>query len=273
MEFLPYEIEKITQFDLWLPKALGFIGVLVVFWALNYVLRKILKAVLYRTKVHRELIVILVDNVLWLVLWITAFVVAFDYINVDVNAALAGIGFFGVAIGFAAKDSLGNIVAGMMIFWDKPFQVGEWIEVDEKFGQVKTITVRSTRIRTLDNTFIIIPNQTIINSALINHSAEGATRVKIAVSISYDQSIDWARQTLLLLPKEIPFILQEPAPDVIVSNLGDSGVELQLRIWLDDVSKERSVRFKLQELIRKAFAEVDIEIPYPHQTVILKQDK
>lgn len=270
MELFP-EIKTIAEYQNWLPQLGHAVLILVAFWLGNILVRWILRAILSRTKVHQELITILIDNVLWVGIWIAGFVTAFRTFGVDLNSALASIGFLSVAVGFAAKDSLGNIIAGMMIFWDKPFQVGEWIEVEGQLGQVKYITVRSTRIKTLDNTYIILPNQTIINSPLINHSAHGAIRIKIPVSIGYDQSIDWARHTLLELPKDIAAISKEPEPDVVVSNLGDSGIELQLRVWLNDVSKERAIRYQLQEEIRKAFGDVDIEIPYPHRTVIMKK--
>lgn len=270
MEFLPI-LDKLIQYHIWLPK-LGFaILILFGYWIGNLVVRKILKFILLRAKVNHELVSILIDSILWLVIWLIAFVTIFDYFGLDVTGALAGIGFLGVAIGFAARDSLGNIIAGMMIFWDKPFQVGEWIEIEGRLGQVKHITVRSTRIRTLDNTYIIIPNQTIINSPLINHSAYGATRVKIEIGIGYNQAIDLARKTLLKLPKNIETILKDPEPDVIVSSFGESAIELQLRVWIDDVRNERAIRFELQEQISKAFNKAGIEIPYPTRTVFMKK--
>ncbi len=263
--------EIITEIINMGPELINAALILFGFWLFNVVVRWFLRAAFKKANVHSSLVEILIDNVLWLVIWLIAFVVAANYLGLDLLAALTGVGFLSVAVGFAAKDSLGNILSGMLIFWDKPFLVGHWIEVNDRFGEVQDITVRSTRIRTLDNTFIVIPNQNIINSPLINHSINGATRIKIEFSIGYNESIDWTRQTLLEITDSIPEVLQDPAPDVIVRDLGESGIEMQLRVWLTDMSKEQRIRYKLNEEVRKALGDAQIEIAYPHRTVILKK--
>jgi small conductance mechanosensitive channel len=269
---LDFEIASIiTRLTEMLPQLMDAALVLFAFWLFNTIVRWFLRLSFLKASVHSSLVEILIDNVLWILIWIVALIVAANQLGVDLFASLTGVGFLSVAIGFAAKDSLGNIIAGMQIFWDKPFAVGDWIEVEDRFGEVKDITVRTTRIRTLDNTYIIIPNQTIINSPLINHSINGATRIKIVFSIGYGESIDWARQTLLEITSNIQYVLQDPAPDLIVRDLGESGMEMQLRVWLDDMSKEQRVRYKLNEEVRKALGDAQIEIPYPHRTIIMKK--
>lgn len=260
-----------TKFSEILPELFNAVLILFGFWLLNVIVRWFLRHTLNKASVHSSLAEILVDNILWALIWVIAFVIAANYLGVDLFASLTGVGFLSVAIGFAAKDSLGNIIAGIQIFWDKPFAVGDWIEVEGKFGEVKDITVRTTRIRTLDNTYIIIPNQTIINYPLVNHSVNGATRIKILFTIGYQESIDWTRQTILDIASNIQYVLADPAPDVIVRDLGESGIEMQLRVWLDDMSKEQRVRYKLNEEVRKALGDAQIEIPYPHRTVIMKK--
>ena len=269
---LETEITSIaTKFSEILPELFNAVLVLFGFWLFNVIVRWFLRHALNKANVHSSLAEILIDNILWAIIWLIALVVAANYLGLDLFASLTGVGFLSVAIGFAAKDSLGNIVAGIQIFWDKPFSVGDWIEVEEKFGEVVDITVRTTRIRTLDNTFVVIPNQMIINSPLVNHSINGATRIKILFSIGYGESIDWTRQTLLEITGSVPEVLSDPAPDVIVRDLGESGIEMQLRVWLNDMSKEQRVRFKLNEEVRKALGDAQIEIPYPHRTIIMKK--
>lgn len=254
-----------------LPELFNAVLILFGFWLVNVIIRWFLRHALNKADVHSSLAEILIDNILWAILWVVAFVTAANYLGLDLLASLTGVGFLSVAVGFAAKDSLGNIISGIQIFWDKPFSVGDWIEVEGKFGEVKDITVRTTRIRTLDNTYVIIPNQTIINYPLVNHSVNGSTRIKILFTIGYMESIDWTRQTLLQITDSVPEVLQDPAPDVIVRDLGESGIEMQLRVWLNDMSKEQRVRYKLNEEVRKALGDAQIEIPYPHRTVILKK--
>ncbi len=269
---LDIEIASIvTKFTEMLPQLMDAALVLFGFWLFNVIVRWFLRHAFIKASVHSSLVEILIDNVLWAIIWVIAMVTAASYLGIDILATLTGVGFLSVAIGFAAKDSLGNIIAGIQIFWDKPFAVGDWIEVEDKFGEVNDITVRTTRIRTLDNTYVIIPNQTIINSPLINHSINGATRIKIYFTIGYHESIDWTRQTILDIASGVQYVLSDPAPDVIVRNLGESGIEMQLRVWLEDMSKEQRVRYKLNEEVRKALGDAQIEIPYPHRTVIMKK--
>ena len=112
-------------------------------------------------------------------------VMAASQLGINVGAALAGLGVVGLTIGFAAKDSLSNIMAGFLIFWDKPFHVGQWITIAEHYGKIAEITMRTTRLQTRDNKWVIIPNEKVINQILINHSTNGETRLQIPVGIGY----------------------------------------------------------------------------------------
>jgi small-conductance mechanosensitive channel len=177
---------------------------------------------------------------------------------------LQGIGVAGIAIGFASQDALSNIIAGFLISLDKPFRVGDYITHEGRYGCIEEITMRSTRIRTQDNTYVVVPNQKIINDVVIDHSANGNTRVVVNVSIAYKESVVLARAAIL---KEISFmkhILNNPAPDVVVSELSDSGVKLQVRVWIDMASRESSTYFKTTEAVKKALDEAHVEIPFPH---------
>ncbi len=260
-------INSLPKFSLFLEA--GF--VLLVFWIINIILRFALLNILRIAKFNVNLVELLIDDILWLIIWVVAIAFALSRLGVNLSNTFAGVGFIGVAVGLAAKDSIGNIISGVLIFWDKPFAVGDWIEIENKFGQVKDITMRTTRIQTRDNTYVIVPNQNIINSALINHSVGGPTRIKAKVSIGYNESIDWARKVLLEITASMPEVLSKPEPDVIVKDLGESGIELELRVWLDQMAKEQFVHYKLNEEIRKALGDAQIEIPYPYQNVVIKK--
>lgn len=256
-----------------LPSLVSVVSTTAFFFVLYYVTKFPLKTFLKRTGIQETLVRILIHTLYKWTLVLIALLVVLPQLGVDVTAALAGIGILGIAIGFAAKESLANIMAGFVIFSEKLYKTGEWIDVKGHYGQVKNITLRTTRIRTRDNVFVILPNNEIINNPVINSSAEGMLRVSASIGIAYKESVDEARKVLLQYMKGIEGVRSDPPPDVVVNSLGDSSVNLLARIWIDDAGKEISFRFKLIEGCKKALDEAGIEIPYPHREVFINQRK
>jgi small conductance mechanosensitive channel len=254
----------VTRFVAFVPDILAMILILVVFWALFRLTRRPLQAALVRAGLHRKLVELLVNSVYRYSILVFALVMALDQLGVNVGAALAGIGVVGIAIGFAAQDSLSNTIAGFMIFWDKPFEVGDWIEVEDQFGMVQDITLRSTRIRTPRNTYVVIPNQRIIDAVLENHSKQGELRVDVAVGIAYKEDVAAARQVLLTAVSSLPGVRQDPSPSVVVKELGDSSVNLLIRVWVDRGEQIQPTRFILLESAKTALDAASIQIPFPH---------
>ena len=169
---------------------------------------------------EEALIGLLVDNILYYGVMIFGLVMAAAQLGINVGAALAGLGVVGLALAFAAQDSVANVISGIIIFWDKPFEVGDWIKVEEQFGRVNNITLRSTRIRTPRNTYVVIPNKSIIDAVLENLSQHGELRVDVAVGIAYKEDILAARRVLLEAVSGIDTVKSDPAPDVVVDRAG-----------------------------------------------------
>ncbi len=253
-----------TRFVEFLPKFLSAAVILLIFWLAFRLTRAGLSAVLRRAGFHETLVHMLVDNVYRFVLIIFGLVMAADQVGIDVGAALAGIGVAGIAIGFAAQDSLANMIAGFLIFWDKPFQVGDWVTVSEQYGRVSSITMRTTRIRTNNNTFVVIPNKNIIDEVLVNHSKHGETRIEVPVGIAYKESIPEARRVILDAVRSLKGVAEEPPADVVVEGLGSSSVDLKVRVWIDDAAVERPVTFRVLEAAKLALDAAGIQIPFPH---------
>ncbi len=253
-----------------IPDLIAALFILALFWAVYRVTRVPLQAVLERAGLHKTVVGMLVDNVYRLTVFIFGLVMAADQIGINVGAALAGIGVAGIAIGFAAQDSLANIIAGFLIFIDKPFQVGEWVTVADRYGEVNHITMRSTRIRTNRNTYVVIPNRTIIDSVLVNHSKEGVTRIDVPVGIAYKEKVAQAREVILRSVRDLQDVLQKPEPDVVVTELDSSSVNLDVRVWIKDASREQPVYFRVIEASKLALDEAGIEIPYPHLQLFLE---
>ena len=256
-----------------IPDVVVAIVFLVGFW-LAYKLSRIpLKRALSAAGLHRTLVDMLVDSIYRYTLYGFGIVMAAAQLGVNVAAALAGIGVVGLAVGFAAQDSLSNIIAGFLIFIDKPFTVGDWVHVGDQTGEVSEITMRTTRIRTKNNTWVIIPNKTIIDEVLVNHSKHGETRIDVPIGIAYKEYIPQAREVLLKAMEGVEGILKLPPPTVVATGLGASSVDLEVRVWIDRASDEPPVRFAVVEASKLALDAADIEIPFPHLQLFFEDVK
>ena len=253
-----------------LPAVLAAVAILLGFWIFYRLTQGSLRRVLQRAGVHATLVSMLVDRIYRVAVTVFALVMAADQIGINVGAALAGIGVVGLAIGFAAQDSIANIIAGFMIFIDKPFQVGDWVTVADRYGAVSDITMRSTRIRTTRNTYIVIPNKTIIDTVLVNHSKHGETRIDVPIGIAYKENIASAREAVLAAVRTVDGILQTPAPDLVVTELGASSVNMNVRVWIDEASREQPVYHRVMEASKVGLDAAGIEIPYHHMQLFLE---
>jgi len=260
----------VTRVVAFLPDLLAAVFILFVFWLGYRISRKPLRLILQKAGLHENLIKLLVENIYKSVVVFFSIVTAGGQIGLNIGAMLAGFGVAGIAIGFAAQDSLANTIAGFMIFWDKPFEVGDWITLADQYGQASSITLRSTRIRTLNNTYVVIPNKRVIDEMLINHSKHGATRIEIPVGIAYKENIPEAKEVILKKMAEIEGILKDPAPDVVVTQLGASSVDMIVRVWIGDAKDEKPIFFKVMEECKLALDAAGIEIPYHHLQLFIE---
>lgn len=253
------------------PKLLAAALVLLTFWLIFRTTRGTLCSILRRAGIHETLIRMLVDNVYHFTLFVFATVMAASQLDIKVGAALAGLGVAGIALGFAAQDSLANIISGFLIFWDKPFLVGDFVTVHGQYGMVSEITMRTTRIRTDDNTYVVIPNRKIIDETLVNHSKHGWTRVNVPLAIAYEESIPEARKVILAAVKEIDGIVASPAAEVVVKELGASGVNLLVRVSIREAGDETRLFHRIIETCKSALDQAGIQIPYPHLKLVVNE--
>jgi small conductance mechanosensitive channel len=256
-----------------IPNVLAALAILGGAWLTVRLTRPALRRALRRADFAPGLRSLLIDNVYAVVIMVVAAVMAADQIGINVTAAVAGMGIAGVAAGFAAQDSLANSIAGFLIFWDKPFKVGDFVSVQDRYGEVTNITLRTTRIKTRNNTFVVIPNKEIIDDVLVNHSMYRETRVDIPVSIAYKESIDDARAALLEGVRGIDGVIDDPEPRVVVTGLGASSVDLEVRVYIRDADVERPVYFRTVEACKKALDDAGIEIPFPHMQLFVDDIK
>ena len=193
---------------------------------------------------------------------------------------IAGAGIAGIAIGFAAKDTLSNIIAGMLLIIDRPFEVGDRIEVwtapvgSATWGDVLDIGLRATKIQTTDNIIIIIPNNEIMKRDIVNYTIISKDiRVRVNIGIAYDADLKKAKEAIIRVAESVEWVAKEPPPKVVVRNFGESSVDLQLRVWIVDARKRMDTISHITDKVKEEFDNEGIEIPYPKRDIIIKSDK
>jgi len=194
--------------------------------------------------------------------------------QVDITAWLASAGVVGIAVGFAARDSLANLFAGIFIIADAPYKLGDYIQFEDGLrGRVTDIGIRSTRILTRDDIEINIPNSIIGNAKVVNETGGPYTRQRIGVpvSIAYGSDVDRAREVLLSTTVEAPNVSVEPAPMLFFRRFGESGLEFSVMVWIDDPALKDVTISAMNFRIYKALRAAKIEIPYSKHDVFVKE--
>lgn len=212
------------------------------------------------------------------IVYTVAIIIALDTLGVNIVPFIAGAGVAGVAIGFAAKDTLSNLIAGILLIIDRPFEVGDRIEVwnaptgSATWGDVIDIGLRATKIKTTDNIVIIIPNNEIMLRDIINYTIiSEKIRVRINIGIAYDANIKTAKDIILEVADATEWVAKDPPPKVVVKNFGESSVDLQLRVWINDARKRMDTISDITDKVKHAFDEKGVEIPYPKRDIYVTQ--
>ncbi len=183
-------------------------------------------------------------------------------LGVDTASLLGSLGVLGLTIGFAARDAMSNIISGIFILWDRPFTIGDLIEIDGKYGRVERITMRSTRVVTPDGQMLAIPNSTVVNTTVSSYTNFPHLRLDVPVTIGVEENLGRAREVLLDVVRARDGFLAEPAPRVVVTALHDYNVELQLQAWLDDETQHVAARHALREAMFEALRAAQVHMPY-----------
>lgn len=195
-------------------------------------------------------------------------ITALQQIGINLTAIIGGLGIAGLALGFAAKDVLSNVIAGIFLFWDKPFVIGDLIEASDEYGEVSEITLRTTRIITVDGRMVSIPNSLLVNSKITSYTMHPHLRLDLDFSIGVNEDIGRARDVILSVIKGDVRLMTAPAPVVVVTKLGDYYVGLQLRVWLADERTHIPVRLELREKMKLALDQAGIVMPFETLEVI-----
>jgi small conductance mechanosensitive channel len=201
-------------------------------------------------------------------------VAALSAAGIRTTALLGSLGVAGLTIGFALRDTLSNIISGILVFLDRPFTIDDLVEIDGKYGRVDRITLRTTRIVTNDGKMLAVPNAEVMNKTVTSYTNFPHLRLDIAVTVAVTEDLDQARMILLSLVQNDTDYMYEPLPRVVVTQLNDYNVTLELQAWLEDERQHVQKSFELREKVFKAFTAAGIEMPFetiqlaPHKVAV-----
>ena len=206
------------------------------------------------------------ESLIYFILLLVVVLASLNTLGINTTSFIAIFGAAGLAIGLALQGSLANIGAAVLIIVFRPFKIGDFIEAGGATGTVEDVNLFSTIIAPLDNRTIIVPNSAIIGGNIINYSKKSQRRVDHVFGIGYDDDLKLAKETLMDIMNSDSRVLQEPAPFVAVSELGDSSVNFVFRAWVktDDYW---DVYFDMLEKVKLTFDEKGISIPYPQMDI------
>lgn len=215
-------------------------------------------------------------NLVAIAIFVFAIYFIFQSWHVDMTAWLASAGIAGIAIGFAAKDTLANLFSGVFIMADSPYKIGDYVVLEDGAGlrgRVTHIGIRSTRLLTRDDVEVTIPNSIMGNSMVVNESGGPHVkfRIRVAVGVAYGSDIDQVREVLMSVAEASDDVCDDPEPRVRLRAFGASSLDFELLCWVDNPELRGRVLDALNTAVYKRFMEENIEIPYAKQDLYIKQ--
>lgn len=202
---------------------------------------------------------------LWLITGATL-VTVLNHLGFDLGVLIGAAGIFTVAIGFASQTSASNLISGLFLIGERPFVVGDVITVGTRTGEVTAIDLLSVKLRTFDNLFVRIPNETLLKSEIVNVSYYPIRRVDFTVRVPYGEDLTHVRSTLMAMAEETPMCLDEPKPLFAFQGFEDSAQTVKFGVW---AARENYLEVSVQmpQAIKRAFEHANIAIPYPQHVV------
>ncbi|MBN2251368.1 MAG: mechanosensitive ion channel family protein [Candidatus Altiarchaeota archaeon] len=193
--------------------------------------------------------------------------------GVEITPLIASLGIAGFAIGFAAKDTLSNLLAGFFILTDRPFVRGDRIQVGQSLGEVVDIGLRTTKIQTLDHTYIIIPNEKIILNEVTNFAMPDIRlKVKLLFGVAYGTEIEKVKRIVLDIAKGCDLVLKDPTPSIFFHEFGESSINFILIIWVTNFRDRLRATDEINTGVYDEFAKQGIEIPYPCRNLYMRKE-
>ncbi len=267
------DVQKLldTGYEFITTYGIKVVGAIVIWMIGSWIIKKILKItgnVMTKSGYDASLQKFLLNLVGW-ILKILLILAILGQLGVETTSFAAILAAAGLAVGLALQGSLANFAGGVLLMIFKPIKIGDLIEAQDITGVVKEIEIFTTKLLTPDNKLAIIPNGTLSNGNIINYTEDGKIRVDLTFGVSYDADIKQTKEVLMSVLTSGNNVLQDPAPTVNVSALGESSVDFAVRPWCKP-EHYWDVYFETTENVKIALDKAGIEIPYPHSVEIHK---
>ncbi len=216
----------------------------------------------------------LIEKLISIFLIATVLIITLKHFNYDILSLVAALGIGSLALGLAAKDTLANMISGFTLMIDRPFRIGDRIQLSSsQSGDVVDIGLRSTKIKTLDSTFLIIPNSELCNSTMVNMAfPDLRAKGRINVGVAYGSDVAQVKSLLEKTALEAGEVLHDPPPEAYFVSFGDSTLNMSLFFWVDNYARIFPVTDMINCRILTRFQENSISIPYPIRTVLLEKE-
>lgn len=215
-----------------------------------------------------------ISNVWTLVVLVGALAITLSIWEIDVSPLLAGAGIAGIAVGFAAKDTVANFFGGIALYFDDTYRVGDYVELDSgEAGTVVTVGVRSTTLQTRDEVLVTVPNSVLNAAKVINQSAPGRRRrIRVPIGVAYGTDLDEFEALVLDVAADESLVLDSPRPRMRFRSFGDSALRYELLCWVASPTRNAKATHRLNRGIYDGLGEAGIEIPFPQRVVTMRDD-
>ena len=209
------------------------------------------------------------------VLYSIALLVAIGLFTQNLGSLLVGAGFMGIVVGMAARQTLGAVLAGFVLMFSRPFEIGDWVEIGDREGIVTHVSVVNTSIQTFDGEYVLLPNDEVSSQAIVNRTRKGRLRVEVEVGVDYEDDPSRAADVALAAVKDLEEVMTVPTPQVVGKRFADSSVVLGVRFWIDNPSARRRWRAQTAVIsaVKAAFTEAGIKIPFPQRELMARTEE
>jgi len=241
----------------------------VVIAAVGFILLKILSSLVERMtrKVLSQQYNMLVRKAIQYVGAVILLFIVLSLLGVNINALLGAAGIVGIAVGFASQTSMSNLISGLFLISEKPFEIGDVIKVGDHSGIILSIDLLSLKIKTFDNQYIRIPNSLLLSTELTNVTRFPIRRLDIKLTVGYRTDVNHLRRILLEIAGSNPYCLDEPEPLIVFSEFRESGIEFLFGVWFYR-DHYLDLKNSIMQQIKERFQAEGIEFPFPHRTLV-----
>jgi len=270
-EILNLTLFQIKETPVTVMSVLIFLILITGFIILGVMARKALnRRILKRFKVDEGTTYTLSRITQYIIITIGA-LISFQFVGIDLSGLAVIFGLLSVGIGFGLQNVTSNFISGLIILFERPIKVGDRVTVNNIEGDVTEINIRSTKVRTVNNISIIVPNSEFVSKDVINYSHGDPTyRVDIRVGVSYGSDLDKVLKSLQEVADENNYVLHDPKAQVHLIEFGDSSWNMELRAWIGNVKDHPHVRNELNKSIVRKFRKYGVEIPFPQRDLHVK---